>query len=421
MTSLLPGSSASRTAPRGSARAAAPRRWPLALVSVAGGAGAALGPLLACLALGVSGWFLTDAGAHGTPSDGLRVGALAWLMGHGSGVQVDGVAVTAVPLGITLVAAWALWRLGRRVGEAVSHHGPDADAISDGERDWTVPVAGAYLALGYVVVGVLTHALAATAATAPSAGGVVAWSLGLCLLVGLPALAVGSGRAAIWSSYLPPTLVAAAGMARRLLATWLLLAALVLLAAFLVDVGTAANVMSQLHTGAGDVVVVSAVSLLLAPNAVGFAGSYLLGPGFTVGTGTLVAPSAVVLGPLPMFPLLAALPDNGTPPGWTTALVALPPVLAAVVVARALRRTPTLRLSEGALRGCVGGALAGLGFTMLATLAGGAVGPGRMRDVAPLAGEVMVHSIASFGLGGLVGGLLVTAWQRRALRDADAA
>ena len=420
MTSLLPGSSASRTAPGGAARSGAPHRWPLALLSFLGGLAAALGPLLVCLALGVTGWFLTDAGAHGVPSDGMRVGALSWLMAHGSGVQVDGVAVTAVPLGITLVAGWALWRAARRVGEAVSQHGPDADAISDGERDWTVPLAGAFLALGYVVVVVLTVAVAGTAQSAPSTTGAVAWSVGLCLLVGLPALAVGSGRAAIWSSYLPPALVAAAGIARRLLVAWLVLSTLALLGALLVDVGTAANVMSQLHTGAGDVVVVTAVSLVLAPNAVAFAGSYLLGPGFTVGAGTLVAPSAVVLGPLPMFPLLAALPDNGTPPVWTTALVALPPVVAAVVVARAMRRTPTLRLDEGALRGCVGGALAGVGFTVLAALAGGAVGPGRMRDVSPLAGEVMVHSIVSFGLGGLVGGVAVPLWQRRALRDADA-
>ncbi len=420
MTSLMPGSSASRTAPGGAVRTAAPHRWPLALLSVLGGLAAALGPLLVCLALGVSGWFLTDAGAHGTPSDGMRVGATAWLMAHGSGVQVDGVAVTAVPLGLTLVAGWALWRAGRRVGEAVSQHGPDADAISDGERDWTVPVAGAFLALGYVVVGILTVALAGTAQSAPSTTGVVAWSVGLCLLVGLPALAVGSGRAAIWSSYLPAALVAAAGIARRLLVTWLVVSVLALLGALLVDVGTAANVMSQLHTRAGDVVVVTAVSLVLAPNAVTFAGSYLLGPGFTVGAGTLVAPSAVVLGPLPMFPLLAALPDNGTPPVWTTALVALPPVVAAVVVARAMRRTPTLRLDEGALRGCVGGALAGVGFTVLAALAGGAVGPGRMREVSPLVGEVVVHSIVSFGLGGLLGGVAATLWHRRTLRDADA-
>ena len=180
----------------------------------------------------------------------------------------------------------------RSAASTGSASGYDADAISDGERDWTVPVAAAFLALGYAVVGILTVALAGTAQSAPSTTGVVAWSVGLCLLVGLPALAVGSGRAAIWSSYLPPALVAAAGIARRLLVTWLAISALALLGALLVDVGTAANVMSQLHTGAGDVVVVTAVSLVLAPNAVAFAGAYLLGPGFTVGAGTLVAPSA---------------------------------------------------------------------------------------------------------------------------------
>ncbi len=416
MTSLLTGSPTTRTT-----GPAAPRhRWPLAVLAALGGAGAALAPLLVCLALGVSGWFLVDAGAHGTPSDGMRVGALTWLMAHGSGVQVEGVAVTAVPLGITLLAAWVLWRTGLRVGAAVSGHGPDADAISDGERDWTVPLAGLFLTLGYAVVGVVTLALAATPQTSPATSGVVLWTIGLCLLVGLPALAVGSGRAAIWTSYVPATLVAALGIARRLLLTWVLLSTLALVAAFLLDVGTAANVMSQLHTSAGDAVLVVALSLVLVPNAVGFAGSYLLGPGFTVGAGTLVSPSAVALGPLPMFPMLAALPDSGTTPAWTNALVALPPVLAAVVVARAMRRTPTLRWDEGALRGCVGGALAGVGFALLAALAGGAVGPGRMRDVGPFAGEVMVHAIVSFGLGGLVGGLIATAWHRRALDAADA-
>ncbi|ANH36725.1 hypothetical protein I601_0272 [Nocardioides dokdonensis FR1436] len=416
MTSLLTGSPTTRTT-----GPAAPRhRWPLAVLAALGGAGAALGPLLVCLALGVSGWFLVDAGAHGTPSDGMRVGALTWLMAHGSGVQVEGVAVTAVPLGITLLAAWFLWRSGLRVGAAVSGRGPDADAISDGERDWTVPLAGLFLTLGYAVVGVVTLALAATPQTSPGTAGVVLWTIGLCLVIGLPALAVGSGRAAIWTSYVPATLVAALGIARRLLLTWLLLSTLALVAAFLLDVGTAANVMSQLHTSAGDAVLVVALSLVLVPNAVGFAGSYLMGPGFTVGAGTLVSPSAVALGPLPMFPMLAALPDSGTTPAWTNALVALPPVLAAVVVARAMRRTPTLRWDEGALRGCVGGALAGVGFALLAALAGGAVGPGRMRDVGPFAGEVMVHAIVSFGLGGLVGGLLATAWHRRALAAADA-
>ena len=405
--------------PRGTDSRPRPR-LPLAVVASAGGVLAALGPLAVCLVLGVVGWFLADAGSHGQPSGGLRVGATAWLMGHGSGVSVEGVRLTVVPLGVTLLAAWSTWRAGLRVGHLVSGHGPDADGIEDGERDWTVPVAVALLTAGYAVTGIVTASLAATRASSPGTGGVVTWSLLLGVLVALPALAIGSGRAAIWVAGAPPSLVESVRTARRVLRTWLVVALAAFLLSFALDLGTAANVMSQLHSGAGDVVIVVLVSLLLLPNAVAFSGAYLAGPGFTVGAGTLVSPSVVVLGPLPMFPMLAALPDAGEPPAWTVALVALPVLVAALAAARAQQVAPTLRWEEGALRGCVGGALAAVAFAILSGLAGGAVGPGRMREVTPLAGDVLVQCLTTFGLGGLLGGLVMTAWQRRAARAGDA-
>ena len=98
------------------------------------------------------------------------MGALGWLMAHGSGVHVAGTHVTAVPLGLTLLAAVVIWRLGLRLGDSVSGHGPDADAIADGVRDWTVASATGLFTLGYVAVAVVTHHLAATPATAPVAG-----------------------------------------------------------------------------------------------------------------------------------------------------------------------------------------------------------------------------------------------------------
>ena len=82
---------------------------------------------------------------------------------------------------------------------------------------------------------------------------------------------------------------------------------------------------------------------------------------------------------------------------------------------RAQRHHPTYRWEEGALHGCGGGMLAGLLFGILALLAGGAVGPGRMADVGPLAGAVLVHAVTAFGVGGLIGGLIATFWQRRRL------
>ena len=199
-----------------------------------------------------------------------------------------------------------------------------------------------------------------------------------------------------------------------MLLAWLGVSAVAFVAALVVDFDTAANVISQLGADPGDVALFGVLMLLVVPNAVVFSGSYLLGPGFTVGVGTMVSPPAVAIGPLPMFPLLAALPDDGPAPGWTSALMVLPLLVAVLAAVEGQRRLPTLRWEEGALRGCVGGVLAGAVFAVLAALAGGAVGPGRMRDVGPLAGDVLVHAVTAFGLGGLLGGALITWWQRRA-------
>jgi len=417
MTSLLPRSTTASTGVSDAGGDLGHRR-PLALIAVLGGAAAAASTLLVCLAVGVVGWFLTDAGAHGTSRGGLRVGALGWLLAHGSGLSVEGVAISAVPLGVTFLCAWAIWRIGHRVGDSVSGHGPDADGIADGERDWTVPVAWCFFTLGYLAVALVTASLATATTVGASRGRVVEWVVLLCATFGLPAIAIGSGRAAIWTAYLPGTVRGAAAACRRILVTWLALATLCFLGALVVDLGAAANVMSRLHTDAGDASLLVLLSAVLVPNAAAFSGSYLLGPGFAVGTHTLVSPTLVVLGPLPMFPLLAALPDEGPTPGWTVAVVALPVLVAAYAAVQSQRRLPTLRWDEGAVRGCAGGVAAGVLFGVLASLAGGAVGPGRMQHVGPFSFDVLVHAITAFGVGGLVGGLAVTWWQRRAARRA---
>lgn len=412
MTSLLPGPSPATVGDRVDPR----HRRPLVLVAALGGATAALGTLVVCLAAGVIGWFLADAGAHGAPRDGLRVGALGWLMAHGSGVRVDGVVVTAMPLGITALAAWVIWRLGHRVGESVSGHGPDADGIADGMRDWTVALATSCFVIGYAAVALVTLRVAQTPETAPSAPRVLMWSVLLGLAFALPAIAVGSGRAAIWAALLPLSLRATGATGLRVLGSFLVVSALAFLAALVADLGTAVNVMSRLHTSPGDTTVYALLSATLLPNATLFSASYLLGPGFAVGVGTLVSPTVVQVGALPMFPLLAALPDNGPTPVWTVYLLALGPVVAAVAAARSQRRNPTLRWEEGLLRGCAGGVLAGVLLALLTAVSGGAVGPGRMRVVGPETVDVLVHAVTAFGIGGLVGGLAMTWWQRRAAR-----
>lgn len=372
---------------------------------------AAASTLMVALALGVVGWFAADAGGHGTPSDGLRTGAQAWLLGHGSGVSVQGVRITLVPLAITLIGALVTWRFALRAGESVSGHGPDADALADGERDWTVPAAVALFTAGYVVVGVLTGVLASTPETRPSLGRVVLWAVLLCMVLAWPAIAVGSGRAAIWAARLPAAALPAVALAWRIVVGFLVVSSMVLLASLVVHFGTAANVLSGLHLGTADALMFLLVNAAVLPNAALFTGAYLLGPGFTVGTGTLVSPAITSLGPLPAVPLFAALPGNGTG-SWTMALMVLPALTAAACAARAARRHPTASWDEGALRGCAGGVLAAVLLAVLMGLAGGAIGPGRLVDVAPFAFDALVRGLLSFGLGGLVGGLFMV-WRER--------
>jgi hypothetical protein len=385
----------------------------MVLLAALAGAAAAATTLVFCLAVGVVGWFLTDAGAHGAPRDGLRVGALGWLMAHGSGVHVEGAAITTRPLALTLLAAVVVWRLGLRLGDSVAGHGPDADAIADGVRDWTVPASAGLFTLGYAAVTVVTHHLAATPGTAPSLARALVGTVLLCGVVGGGGIAVGSGRAAIWTAFLPPSLRAAAAAAWRILLWYVAVSAVVLAIALVIDWDSAVNVMSQLHTSPGAATLLVGVCVLVTPNATLFSGSYLLGPGFAFGLHTTVTPTAVVLGPLPMFPLLAALPDNGPTPGWSVALLALPPLVAAVAAYRTLGRYPTTRWDEAALRGVGAGLLCAATFALLAALSGGSVGPGRMADVGPALFPVLLHGVATFGIGGLLGGLAATLRSRR--------
>ena len=420
MTTLLPSQVSSTSRPSADElRRDLSHRRPLVLLATLAGVAAAASTLVVCLALGVAGWFLTDAGAHGTPRDGLRVGALGWLLGPGSGVHVQGTLVTVMPLGITLVCAWVVVRLARRLGESVSGHGPDAARLADGERDWTVPAATFFFTAGYVAIAVVTATLAATADTAPRTAHVVLWSVLLGVVLAGPMVAIGSGRAAIWTATLPPSVVASAAACRRVLRLWVLASAVAFVAALVVDYDTALNVLSQLGASTTASLLMAVVSLLVVPNAVVFSGSYLLGPGFAVGTGTLVSPGVVTLGALPMFPMLAALPDAGPVPAWTSALIAVPPLVGALGAMRAQRDHPTYRWEEGALHGCGGGMLAGAVFGLLASLAGGAVGPGRMSTVGPFTTSVLLHAIVAFGIGGLLGGLLATWWQRRRMEPVE--
>lgn len=405
--STSPVRPAAPEAPATPARARSALSWGLAY-----GLRAVLGPLVVAAVLGLLAWYLSDAGSHGSARDAVRHGAIGWLVGHGSGFSVGGVAVTVVPLAVTGAIAWWVWRSALALGERVWAHGPDAHRISDGERDWTVPVAllgfsAAYLA-GLLVVVNLTSGPTFD----PRTGRVLlAWLLLTALVVG-PAVATGSGRAAAWVSQLPPVLVHAVSTARRVLVWWLLTCLVLLLLALVLSLGQAVDTVEALDLGVGETVQLVALNLGFLPNGVLLTAAFLLGPGFSVGQATLVSPGSVALGPLPLMPLFSALPEPGTPPVWWSAAPAVAVGVAALAAWHRQRERPTLRWDEGALRSCGAGLLAAVATAGLLALAGGAMGPGRLRETGAEVGQVALHGIVWLGLGALLGGLAITWWQR---------
>jgi hypothetical protein len=376
------------------------------LAAVAGGLAAAGATLLLAVAAALAGWYAADAGRYGDTTDATRVGADAWLLAHGAGLDLDGAAVTVLPLGLTLLVALVVYRVAGWIAAS-------ADLGADAEGLPTVLRAVGVMATVYALVAMVTAVLATHPRAETDLLRALVGALVLSAVAGGAGLLVRSGQARVLVERLPasgrPVLTGAATVLLLLVAG----AAFLVGGALLLDFGTAATVLSRLHADGPGGATFTLVGIGFVPNAVLLGGAYLLGPGFAVGTGTVVSPTAVVLGPLPSFPLLAALPDTGATPAWTTVLVAVPVVLSLVGIALAFRHSASRRLDHGALGGLAAGLLAAVLMTLLVTLAGGAVGPGRMADVGADGAATLLAATVSCGGGGLLGGAAGAWWSRR--------
>jgi hypothetical protein len=362
---------------------------PSLLPAVAAAVAAAAVGLVACLLCAVAGWFAAGTGSF---SGGVRAGALAWLISNGAGLHTRAAAITVVPLGAAMLAAWLLYRAGRWAG---------ARSAVTSVRD-AVRVTGALSAV-YCLVSLAV----ALASRSPAAHAGLARTALATLLLVVPAggtgVLRGSGRSSDLLGRLPNDAMAALKGAAAALATMLVAGSLLFMASLVAHISTAVNVAAGMHAGlvGGALLLLSQVCLL--PNAAVFAGAFAAGPGFALGTGTAVAPGGVRLGPLPAFPLFAAVPHDVSA-GWLQLLVVVPVcagVIAGVVV---VRSSPAAGSAHAAVLGALAGLSGGVAFALLCQLASGAVGPGRMQDVGPaVAATLLVCAVAGL-LGGAVAG-----------------
>jgi Family of unknown function (DUF6350) len=380
-----------------------PEARPLNVSAAIAALAAAATTMVTFMAVAVIGWFLADAGAHGQTTDALRVGADVWLVGHGSGLTVSGVPLGMVPLTLTGLILAVVYRYGRWAAES-------SQVVDD---DRTLGVAATVFSGLYMVIAVVTCVLVGQEAASPGLGRAIVGSMLVAGVAGTLGMAVGSGRLSVWVPRVPGWVrsVAYGATASFLL---LLVASAVLVAAMvMLGLNQSASMMTGLDLAPGDYVMYTLATMAVAPNAVLFGGAYLLGPGFAVGTGTVVSPTVVSLGPMPAFPLLAALPDTGPTPEWALGFMAVPVLVGMVGAVLAQRAYRVAAYDSSALRGFGCGFGAALLSTLAIALAGGPMGTGRMADIGAPLGEVLVSSVAAMSLGGLVAGLVTAWWQRR--------
>jgi hypothetical protein len=156
-----------------------------------------------------------------------------------------------------------------------------------------------------------------------------------------------------------------------------------------------------IHAGVLGGVTLTLGQLAFIPNLVVWAASWLVGPGFALGTGSSVSPLGTSLGPVPAVPMFGALPAGDLAFGFLGLLVpVLAGLLAGLMVRSRLGDRSTLELvGIGAGIGVFGGALLGA----LAAASAGALGPGRLVDVGPNPWLVAAFAALEFGVPAFLG------------------
>jgi hypothetical protein len=362
------------------------------------------GAIAACAAAGIGLVVLTMlvlAGWIAAPHAGvgltgvLRTAGLLWLIGHHVGFALPSAGrIGMLPLGLVLLPGTLLWRAGRWVVRT--------GGVS---RLRHVGYAGLALAVPYAMIaGALALACGSALAT-PSLSQAVVCSFLLALTAGV----LGGARAlAPWSqltSLLPDRVrsltVGTAGALAVLTAAGGLLA-FGSLALHLAQYRAVYGTLAPGTVGSGLLLL---AQLAYVPNAVVWAISFTLGPGVAFGTSTVIAPTGSALGPIPAFPMLAALPPGvhaAVPPALSVTVLAVPYLAGVFGGLLMTRAAPLLALEVAPLWGFGSGLLTGSVLGVLAAFAGGPLGNGRLAAVGPSGWQVGVVTALEVGVAAAV-------------------
>jgi hypothetical protein len=325
-----------------------------------------------------------------------RVSADFWMIGHGVPVSVsltDDVAqslglaqsqrnfiLSAAPLGPAVLTLWWGFRMGRR----------------DLMIDYPIVV----WLVGLITLAGLSYGIHASAHHVMATADVVEATLrpSLFLAAGL-IIASWTSKWAQGRQWLQSSLsesawgVLSAGVKAGIGAAFGLLgiAGMVFAGMLLFSYATVVGLFESLGPSVIGLIVLFLGQLAFVPSLVVFVSSWLVGPGFSLGTAAQFSPLGTDIQALPALPILAALPTNPDSIGFT--IIAIP-VLAALAAGALAEReihrgTPkaSVSMSPGRQTAAVFGssviatAIGVLIVAVPASLASGALGPGRFQMV----------------------------------------
>ncbi|GAA1735318.1 cell division protein PerM [Luedemannella helvata] len=372
------------------------QRAPLALSATVASGWAALTSLsVLFMVIAVGG-----LGASLSLPDVARFASAVWLLAHGVPLTTATDHVSLAPLAITALCAWRVVRAGVHASRSQGGH--------KNRRVRTSAAAAVAVAICYAGWGALLAALMTgpdLAASAPRAA-LTCFLFGLVGALGGALRASRAARAAV--ARLP--LVVKDGIRVGVVAALLVVAAGAAAAGLALAVrgGEAVEMLGAYRTGVFGQAGVTVACLAYLPNLTVWATSYLLGPGFAVGVGAAVTPWAVVSGPVPALPVLAALPS--APVSGPAAVVVAGPLLAAVLAGvlatrRRLRLSGSrsVRLVSLIWSGVVAGPVAGALLGAAALVSRGGLGDGRLSTLGPVPWLVALCAGGIVGVGTVIG------------------
>lgn len=377
---------------------------------VAAASAAGIG-LAALITLTIAGWVAAPHDAFADEIAELLQGAvLAWLVGHLVPFGTESAQISLLPLGLVLLPGILLYRTGRWLARNC-----EIARLRHVYRA-AVAIAGPYAA----IAGTLAL-LARTEVVEPS----MPWALVMGFVIAFVAGGLGALRQLMRDKevttgalldLMPPRARSLMVGALASTGTLVLGGLLLFLAGLAVSMPEAIDTTSALGPGFVGGALLLLIQFAYLPNAVVYAASYSLGPGFALGEMTVVAPTGVSVGPLPLFPMLAALPENGPAPMLSLGALAVPFLAGALGGVLTQRSAPDVVSEAAPLWGFVCGITTGVTVAALALVTGGSLGAVRLAEVGPSVWQVGLVAALEVGVSAAITAWIANWWYSRKLR-----